>query len=133
MRSAQEQIDPRRTGLSGLGAISLFLAAVIVLTATPAVLTGQISDPSHPISRVGSQLRRIAAAVPVRLVSRAAKRDQRLPVMATSRGWGGDGVDGAWRPRTVESDGPPVARMSPQFLDLPPPALQGGPALFHSI
>ena len=58
----------------------MFLAAVIVLTSTPAMLAGSLGDPTDPIARMGSQLRRLAAAVPVRLVSRAPKRDQHRPV-----------------------------------------------------
>lgn len=103
--------------------MSLMLAVVIVLASTPAVLAGQLSDPTHPISRVGSQLRRIAAAMPVRLASRPVKRDTHRPVacVLTLRHLAppvgsivkGDGMRGA---------GPPIARLPLHCVDLPPPA-----------
>jgi hypothetical protein len=122
MHVGQQKIDPRRAGLSGLGAISLFLAAVIVLTSTPAVLNGSLHDPAHPISRVGSQLRRIAAGVPVRLTSKAPKRDQHRPIAVLTSAKTLRVSRGARSIRGVESfTGPSVARLAPQFLDLPPP------------
>jgi hypothetical protein len=124
MHAGEQKTDPRRGGLSGLGAICLFLAAVIVLTSTPAVLSGSISDPDHPISRVGSQLRRIAAAVPVRLNTKSPKRQQHRPAAVLA----------CAKPQVVRRPATPTATpgllawrtldgLLPQFLDLPPPPM----------
>lgn len=122
MRHSPQQQNSRWPGLSGLSAMSLLLAAVIVLTSTPAILAGGIADPTDPISRVGSQLRRLAAAVPVRLVAKSPKRDQHRPDAVLN--------DDAWTPRIVTNvslemavrmDGPAVAPLPVHVLDLPPP------------
>jgi hypothetical protein len=120
MRPVQGQPDPRRAGFSGLSAISLFLAAVIVLTGTPAMLAESLSDSTHPIARMGSQLRRIA--VPVRMVAKARKHQQHRPVTVSP---GRAPTDPAMRGTVavlIRFDGPAVAPLLVQFMDLPPPA-----------
>jgi hypothetical protein len=122
MRAPRTQPDSRRSGLSGLGAMSLFLAAVIVLTSTPAVLAGQLNDPTHPISRMGSQLRRIAAVMPVRLVAKQVRRDEHRPFASRRpRDLGGNAPSP--RPARLAADdaGPTLAHLSVLLTDLPPP------------
>lgn len=122
MRAPRTQPDSRRSGLSGLGAMSLFLAAVIVLTSTPAVLAGQLNDPTHPISRMGSQLRRIAAVMPVRLVSKQVRRDEHRPFAARLRHdhQGTADVTGSTL-ASPRASGPVLARLTVLCTDLPPP------------
>jgi hypothetical protein len=111
----------RRPALSGIGALSLLLTAVIVLSTTPAVLAGSLVDPTHPISRVGSQLRRIATSAPLRASTRDNRHDQHRP-------WWPDAGDltparvGVVRVEGHASDAAPSARLPLHCLDLPPPA-----------
>lgn len=103
--------------------MSLLLAAVIVLTSTPAALAGQLSDPTHPISRVGSQLRRIAAAMPVRLVSKDARRDQYLPraVIFSTRDVNSS-IESRVPRSVVVLTGFALAGLPLHCIDLPPPS-----------
>jgi hypothetical protein len=122
MRAPRTQPDSRRSGLSGLGAMSLFLAAVIVLTSTPAVLAGQLNDPTHPISRMGSQLRRIAAVMPVRLVAKQVRRDEHRPFAAhLPHGRPGDTPAPRCALLSLSGTGPTLAHLSVLLTDLPPP------------
>ena len=124
MPPLQQKFDARRTGFSSLSAVSLFLAAVIVLTTTPAMLAGSLADPSDQMARVGSQLRRLAAAVPVRLVSKAPKRDQHKPVAELNNGSRETSeMTGASIAIAIRFDGPAIAPLLAHYMDLPPPAV----------
>jgi hypothetical protein len=124
-RFQPDQNDTRRAGISGLGAMSLLLAAVIVLTSTPATLAGQLSDPAHPISRVGSQLRRIAAAMPARIASKKAKKDTYVPqaVIFSARAVE-SGLLSRFSPSGMLESGAVLAGLPFHCIDLPPPALK---------
>lgn len=122
MTTPAPQNDARRTGFTGLSAISVFLAAVIVLTSTPAMLAGGLSEQSEQFARMGSQLRRLAAAMPVNLVAKAPKRHLHTPIVELASELNARGLHfGASIASAIRFDGPAVAPLLTQYMDLPPP------------
>lgn len=120
MQTAQRHSDPRRSGFSGLGAVSLFLAAVIVLTGTPAILAWSLADSTHPIARMGSQLKRLAVAE--RVAVKAPRRQHHRPALVAA-GEARESRSPVGVAMTLRGfEGPTVAPLLAQYMDLPPPA-----------
>ncbi len=86
------------------------------------MLAGTLTEQSDQMARVGSQLRRLAAAVPIRLVSKSPKRDQHKPVAELNTGTcGASEMAGASIATAIRFDGPSIPPLLAQYMDLPPP------------
>lgn len=123
MGDAARQHEQQRSGLSGLGAISVLLAAVVVLTSSPSLLAGRLAESSTPISRMGAQLLRIAAVVPALRNARPVRRDLHRPLLQAPRTVrGAMGVRIGVTPGASPIGMARLVRVPLGLLDLPPPS-----------